>query len=166
MVGLRFYASKCTVENGGRSHLHSELSFLHPSVVDIIEFIHRPVYKNKSFLHTKYIEKGLSLGGIAALTFSSKDIIRRSLRSHGIPLREDTKVQRQRVRPPFGFKLYQRKQVPDPEQQKTVSLILSLREKGMSTPEIAGILTEMKIPTKQWKQKWHPEMVRRIVMRA
>jgi hypothetical protein len=130
---------------------------------DFIEFVHTPLYKSREFLQQKYVDEGLSLSEIAQLTFSSKDIIRRSLKSQGFVLRTNTKLQRQRLRPRFGFKRVGRKLVPEVAQQATISLIMNLRRKGLSTPQIADILTSTKIVTKQAHLKWHPEMVRRII---
>lgn len=48
-------------------------------------------------------------------------------------------------------------------EQRVVLIIKELHEKGLSLREIAKILEEMKIVTKNLGRRWHQEMVRRIL---
>lgn len=49
------------------------------------------------------------------------------------------------------------------QESRVIGMIKHLRLEGLTYRKIAEILTEMKIPTKKRGQKWHPEMVRRIL---
>ena len=61
-----------------------------------------PLYKNKSFFHENYIEKGLSLRQIAKLTASSKTTIREALASYNIPIRKKGSCYNNPHFPKFG----------------------------------------------------------------
>lgn len=39
-----------------------------------------------------------------------------------------------------------------------------MRSQGMSLRSIAKTLNELKVPTKNKGKKWHPEMVRRVLV--
>jgi hypothetical protein len=58
----------------------------HHELTDIIGFDPIPLYKNKSFLHQKYVVEGLSLAQISSQIFSSKETVRENLIRFGIPL--------------------------------------------------------------------------------
>jgi hypothetical protein len=57
-------------------------------ITDIIGFSPVPLYKDKSFLHQKYVVEGLSLAQISSQIFSSKEAVRQNLIRFGSPLRE------------------------------------------------------------------------------
>jgi hypothetical protein len=56
-------------------------------VVDTLEFLAKPRFKDKAFLHQKYIVKRLSSRQIADLYFSSRPTISKYLKIHGIAIR-------------------------------------------------------------------------------
>jgi hypothetical protein len=58
-------------------------------------------------------------------------------------------------------------QVVDYKKELTIiNAIKLMEENGNSLRMICKTLTAMKIPTKQKGQKWHPEMIRRILDRS
>ena len=66
---------------------------------------------------------------------------------------------------PLGFQRQGDRLVPDPQEEKTVRLILTLRGQGYSYRAIAAELRRRRIPTKRGG-KWEAATVRRVVLRV
>jgi len=142
----------------------SRIKFPPLELIDTIDFSHTPPYRQPGFLHQKYVKEGLSIGQIAAKIPSSKEAVRKGLIRAGIPIREPHKPHGHPSRPRYGQKIRKGKEEPHRYEQHIIEAIIDMRAKGLSLREIAKILTQMKIPTKERGKGWHPEMVKRIIV--
>ena len=125
---------------------------------DTIEFICKPLYQDKSFLHHLYIEKGLTIEQIAAKIVSSKNAVRDGLLKFDIPIREN--------KPPrFGEKKVKGEVKNKLSEKRIIEAIVDMRKKGMGLRMIANMLTKMKVPTAKGGKKWYPEVIKRVLMR-
>lgn len=126
----------------------------------------QPLYKDKIFVHQKYVIEGLSIKEIALQVFSSKEAIRGALRRFDIPIREAHKPHHGRVSSPsYGTKLRSGRASPHVAEQQMIATIKELRAQGLTLRKVAEILTNMGVPTKKRGKSWHPEMVKRILDR-
>lgn len=119
--------------------------------------------KNPFFLQENYLEKGLSIAQIAAMTFSSKGTVRAALKEHKIPTREQHLPHGRNSQPRFGKKYWQGKLISDKIELKVIRAILDYKKQGMGLRQTARMLNNLNIATKCKSSKWHPEMVRRII---
>ncbi|GEM_PF-2934579 len=76
--------------NGGSTEPSYEPSFPNAYLTDTIKFIFKKPTLEKSFLHEKYVIEDLSSKEIADITFSSRPVIIKLLKQHGIPLKTFT----------------------------------------------------------------------------
>jgi hypothetical protein len=150
-------------QNGGSDEHSFERIFPPLQPIVIKEFIHTPLYKNKNFLHENYVEKGLSIGQISKMIFSSKEAVRNGLMKHGIEIREKSQHHGNPAQPKFGHRKVKKSLVDHKVEQKTIEAITQMKEEGLSLRAIARCLNQMKVPTKKRGKSWHPEMVRRIL---
>ena len=120
---------------------------------------------NKAVLHQKYAVEIRSMRQIAAEFASSKTAIRNALVRFEIPLRDRARNPHRLHNLPFGKKLVKGKVVDYEREQEVIRSILKMRGNGLSNTLIAQAFTAMKIPTKKRRLKWHPEMVRQILLR-
>ncbi|MBT7567287.1 hypothetical protein HN630_00090 [archaeon] len=127
------------------------------------EFIYIPLYKDKSFLHQKYVVEGLSIDQISQQIFSSKEVVRSWLMRHEIDVREQGHHHGRPAQPRYGQKMRKGQAVIHQIEQRAVNTIKDLKQEGLSLRKIAKILDQMKIPTKCRGKKWHPEMVKRVL---
>ena len=139
--------------HGGPSRSLYQNLFPPGKIVDSLSVSVFPAYKNRDFLHQKYVVEGLSIAQIAEQIGSSKSAIQKSLVRFGIPIRV----------PHQNHQTIRKKQ---PRQVSRADLVAAesinaLKGKGLSLREIADVLTKMKVPTPAGGKKWHPEMVRR-----
>ena len=126
----------------------------------------QPLYKDKAFVHQKYVIEGLSIKEIAREIFSSKAAISNALRRFDIPVREAHKPHNGRVSSPsYGTKLRSGRASPHVAEQQMIETIKELRAQGLTLRKVAEILTNMGVPTKKRGKSWHPEMVKRILDR-
>ena len=126
-----------------------------------------PLYKNRGFVHQKYVVEGLSIKEIASEIFSSKEAVRNALRRFEIPVREAHKPHNGRVScQKYGTKLRSGRASPHVAEQKMIETIKELRAQGMTLRKVAEILSNMGVPTKKRGNRWHPEMVKRILDRS
>jgi hypothetical protein len=49
-------------------------------------------------------------------------------------------------------------------EQRVVDSVRQMKAEGLSLRAIARCLNQMKVPTKMRGKKWHPEMVKRILL--
>ena len=135
-------------------------------LIDFVEFIHTPLWKSKTFLTEKYVEKGLSIAQIAAETLSSKSTIRRALVEFKIPVREKGKPGLRPAQAPYGYRRQNGLLVPHLGEQRVIDAVKRMSRDGLSYRKICDFLTGIGIPTKNRGKKWQPEMVRRLLMRS
>jgi hypothetical protein len=122
-------------------------------------------FKNKSFLHQKYIEEGLSCSEIAEQIFSARTTVLKYLKIHNIPIRE-VGINQKRVRGlAFGQKIQGRITAKHQKELSAIEKMKELRDKGFSYWKIADILNAMKIPTKTRRGKWHARTIHAILVK-
>ena len=140
--------------------LHPEISI--KSVINT-----RSPLNDPNVLHQLYIENRLSQRQMAGLFASSKTAVQRALIRFNIKTNPTGKT----IRPHptntlYGKKIVNEALVDHPEEQKTIGLILGLKNAGGSNRAIAVHLNERGIPTKKKSSKgWHHEMIRQILTR-
>jgi transposase len=124
----------------------------------------QPQYKDKSFVHQKYVVEGLSIREIAAEILSSKEAVRNALKRFDIPARDAHIPHHGRLSSPkYGSKLRSGRASPHVAEQQMIETIKALRSQGLTLRKVAEILTSMGVPTKKRGKSWHPEMVKRIL---
>ena len=139
--------------------------FFPPSNILIISDISDdPPFKNKSFLHQKYVEEGLSCDEIAEQIFSARTTVLKYLRIHGIPIREVGSNQKRVRGLAFGQKIQGRITAGHQKELNAIVKMKELRDKGFSYWKIADIIIAMKIPTKNRRGKWHARTVLSILV--
>jgi hypothetical protein len=109
--------------------------------------------------------EGLSIAQISSQIFSSKEAVRENLHRLGIPLREPHRPHGRPARAAYGEKKREGKLVSHLAEKRIVAAILDLKKQGLSLRQISGFLSKMKVPTKRRGKSWHPEMVKRILVR-
>jgi hypothetical protein len=137
--------------------------FPQPKTVIISDIKHIPLFRNKFFLHQKYVVEGLSIAQIAEEIFSSKEAVRKGLQKTGIEVREAHQPHGRQSQPKFGAKRFGGKVTEHKTEQKVIDAIEEMRRNKMGLRQIARCLSQMGVPTKCKGVKWHPEMVRRII---
>ncbi len=80
-----------------------------------------------------------------------------------IPLREACDPHGRQSQPRYGERRLNGRVVAYQAEQKVVTAVRQMREQGLSLRQIAKNLSAMGIPTKCSGQKWHPEIVRRLL---
>ncbi|MBT4792995.1 MAG: hypothetical protein HON90_15570 [Halobacteriovoraceae bacterium] len=151
-------------ENGGLPNLKSQLEFPPLQLIVKKEFFPKPRYKDKDFLHRKYVLEGRSVRQIADEIFSSREAVRVNLMKHGVKLREPNQHHGRPAQIKYGHKAFKNEVVEHFKEQRVVRAVNEMKEQGMSLRAIARSLQELKIPTKCRGKSWHPEMVKRIIV--
>jgi hypothetical protein len=134
-----------------------------PQLLDYIDFTYEPLWKDRIFLHQKYVLEGLSIAQIAAQILSSREAVRIGLVEHKIKRRLQGKPGLRPAQLPYGYRLSKGVMVPHLGEQRVVSLIRKMSADRLSYRKICEFLTSVGVPTKNRGQSWHPEMVRRIL---
>jgi hypothetical protein len=132
-------------------------------VVDSIRLVKPPTWRNKSFLHQKYVQEGLSIRQISDLVVSSKEGVRAEILRQGIPLREKSQHHGHPAQPRFGRRVIKGTVIEHKAQQRVVDSVRQMKQEGLSLRAISRCLDQMKVPTKMKGKKWHPEMIKRIL---
>ena len=132
-------------------------------ITDMIGFNPIPRYKEKSFLHQKYVVEGLSIAQIASHIFSSQEAVRANLIRFKIPLREPHKQHGRPSQPKYGQKVRNGKVITHLAERRVIEAVLDMRRNNLSLPQIAKFLTKFGVPTKQRGVAWHPQMVKRLL---
>ncbi len=125
--------------------------------------MHTPCFRNFDLLHQKYLVEGLSLRQIATDFLSSKEAVRKGLLDFGIPLREAHQPHGRQSQTKYGSIRKSGVLADQKQEQRIIRAVRELRERGLSLRQIASTLSTMGIPTKCQGQKWHPQMVSRIL---
>jgi transposase len=150
-------------EDGGPLHSESKITRPPLEVIDSIRLFEPQTWRNKSFLHQKYVLEGLSIRQIAVLVFSSKESVRTELRKANIQLRDKSNHHGHPSQLKFGQRVVKGKAIEHKAEQRVVESVRQMKREGLSLRAIARCLDQMKIPTKNRGKKWHQEMVRRIL---
>lgn len=122
-------------------------------------------FKDKSFLHQKYVVEGLSCEEISSQIFSARTTVLKYLKIHGIPVREVGSNQKRVRGLAFGRKVKERGLAEHKREMEALKKMRDLRERGFSYWKIAEILNTMKVPTKTRREKWHARSVHAILNR-
>ena len=154
-----FFKSKI----GGPSELSPVLIVPPLELLDYVGFVHTPRYKDKAFLHQKYVVEGLSIAQIAAQISSSKEAVRCGLVAAGIPIREAHKPHGRPAQPRFGKRVVAGKTQAHIAETRVVKAVVDMRAQGMTLRQIAAFLSQIGVPTKCRGKGWHPQMVSRIL---
>jgi len=145
-------------ENGFSSTLY---------VKDSIEFLAKPRFKDKAFLHQKYVVEKLSSQQIADLCFSSRPTISKYLRLHKIPLRDSNdRLAINKGQLAFGERSSNGAICQNQSELRVVKLICDLRKKGYSLRQIAAWLDARGIKTKNRSGPWTAASILKIHRRA
>lgn len=140
---------KTLKKSGGPSRSQTKIIRPPLEVIDSLRLFHPQTWRNKSFLHQKYVLEGFSIRQIAELVVSSKEAVKTEILKQGIPLRKKSQHHGRPAQTKFG--------------QRVADSVKPMKTEGLSLRAIARCLDLMKIPTKMRGKKWHPEMVKRIL---
>lgn len=132
---------------------------------DTIGFIWRPLFKDPTFLHQKYVVERLSAEEVAVQSFSSKSTVLKHLKTFGIPSREVNPGVRRRRCVSYGQRMADRQLVEHQREQVALQRMSDLRAKGFAFESIAEVLNSMKIRTKTGRGRWHRKTVQAILAR-
>jgi hypothetical protein len=117
-------------------------------VIDTIDFIHEQLWKDKDFLHQKYVLEGLSIAQIAAQILSSREAVRMGLIEHGIKRKGQGKPGLRPAQVPYGYRLSNGVMVPHLGEQKVISSVKKMSNEGLSYRKICEFLISVGVPTK------------------
>lgn len=119
---------------------------------------------NPDVLHRKYIDEGLSLRQIANQEMSSKESVRSALLRSDVKLRGKSRHHGNPGQLKYGMKRKGQHQSEHKQETRVIYAVRQMRDEGLSFRAIARCLDQMKVPTKNKGRKWHPEMVRRVLV--
>lgn len=134
-------------------------------VVDTIDFIHEPLWKDKDFLHQKYVIEGRSIRQISEEILSSRAAVRDRLIEFGIKRKAQGKPGLRPAQVPYGYRLSNGMMVPHLGEQRVLASVKKMVGEGLSYRKVCEFLTSVAVPTKKRGQRWHPEMIRRLLQR-
>ena len=157
------------LNNGGPSGLGTNCFLADakkPHLVDIIDFIHTPLWKDKSFLEQKYVKEGRSIAQIAAEILSSKSTVRDALVKFGFKLREQGKPGLRPAQVPYGYRMADGLIVQHLGEQRVIVSVKKMIDGGLSYRKVCEFLTSIGVPTKNKGKSWQPEMIRRLLKRG
>jgi predicted transcriptional regulator len=136
-------------------------------VVDTIEFLTKPPFKDKAFLHQKYVVEKLTSDEIAKLCFSSRPTISKYLKLHRITVRQAEERQAlNKGQLALGEKRYKGSVQKNWAEIKIVEQILDLRSQGYSYRQVAAWLDAKGIKTKNERGSWQATTIMKIAKRA
>jgi hypothetical protein len=133
--------------------------------VETLDFQYEFPWKDKDFLHQKYVIEQRSIAQIAAETLSSREAIRSALIDFGIKRRPIGKPGLRPSQVPYGYRKSDGLMVPHLGEQRVLAAVKKMVQDGMSYRQICEFLTSVGVPTKNRGQRWHPEMVSRLIKR-
>ncbi len=113
-------------------------------------------------LREKYSEKGQTVYEIAKEISCSRSTVENRLNRFGIETRP-RKGSLHKRQPRYGEKVVRGEKVDHLAEVRVIKSILQMRETGLSLRQIAKVLDELKVLTKQKGKGWHPEMISRIL---
>lgn len=117
------------------------------------------------YVQLQYTQNGLNMIQIAKLLNTSRHKIKASLVRSGVEFDLSAKQKEALRHKKYGYKRECKKTVEHKAEQRAIDAIREMRNKGLSYQEIADILHQMKVPTKQSGKKWSKGMVRNIYLK-
>ena len=136
-------------------------------MVDTIEFLAKPRFKDKAFLHQKYVVERLSTEQIAGLCFSSRPTISKYLKLHKIPIRKhEERLLLNKGQLALGERRLRGSIQHNKSEQQTIRTIVGLRSQGYSYHQVAAWLDAKSIKTKNEQGLWKATTVMKIFKRA
>ena len=143
---------------------NSKQTFLPPiQLTKIIEVSEPEVYKNKIFLHQKYVVERLSVREISTLIFSSRSVVAKYLKLHEIPLRPNEIENKNKSQLRYGEAWKKRLVTVNRKEAENIEKMQKLRDQGFSYWKIADIFNSLGIKTKTGAGKWHARSVQKVV---
>lgn len=143
----------------------SSKSALEAQTIDTIDFNFEALWKDKDFLHQKYVIQGLSIAQIAGQILSSREAVRAGLIGAGIKRKRVGEAGKNPAQAPYGFRKLEGVLVAHLGEQRVIQSIRKMSNSGLSYRMICEFLTSIKVPTKNRGKSWQPEMIRRILTR-
>lgn len=136
--------------------------FCPPEQIQVITHIkHVSLLKIKNFLHKKYIEEGLTINQIAAITLSSRSTVTKYLRAAEITIR----AEEHRVGgTTYGERKIKGRYVPHQKELELMQKMKNLKQQGLNFQQIANVLQGLDLPTKRGG-KWTRRTVQQILKR-
>jgi hypothetical protein len=135
-------------------------------LIDTIDFLSKPIFKDKAFLHQKYVVEKLSMKQIAELCSSSRPTVSKHLKIHGIAARSHhERIKLNKGQLAVGERRWRGAIQQNKAEGRIVSLILDLRGKGYSYRQIAAWLDAKGIGTKNGRGAWQAVTVMKIYKR-
>jgi|GEM_PF-2944981 len=134
--------------------------------IDIVEFLRRPLYRDRGFLHACFVEKSESPRYIAKKIGCSISTINNTLNSMDLlryEITESNHTLLSRGNPPYGKKKIKGVLVDHLGERKVLKRILELRNDGVSYNNIAKYLNKLKVPTKKKQGEWCAATIQKIV---
>lgn len=144
----------------------SSKAALEAQVIDTIDFNFEPLWKDKHFLHQKYVLEGLSIAQIAGQILSSREAVRMGLIEFGLKRKRQGEAGQNPAQAPYGFRKVEGKLILHLAEQRVVQSVKKMSESGLSYRTICEFLNSIKVPTKNRGKSWQPEMVRRLLSRS
>ena len=143
------------------------LNFFPPGIFSMISTINTiPLFKNKEFLHQKYMVEKLTCEEIAKEIVSARSTVLKYLKLYNIPVREVGSNQTRKRGLAYGIKCVKKNELEHKREIENIFKMRELRDKGFSYHKIAAIFNSMKIPTKIRKGKWHSKCIYNILHRV
>ncbi len=115
-------------------------------------------------IREKYEQEGLSIAQISSQILCSKDAVRHALKAEGVVIREPGKHHGHPSQPKYGDHYRNGKLIRHLGETRVRRTVLEMKEAGLSLRQIAKFLDQIGVPTKCRGKKWHPEMVKRILL--
>lgn len=134
-------------------------------LIDTIDFVYSNPWRNKTFLHQKYVVEGLSITQIAKQILSSREAVRKGLIEHGIKRKRRGAVGNRVAQVLYGYRRSNGALIPNLDEQQVIATVKKMSKNGLSFRKICDFLTSVGVPTKNKGRKWQPEMIRRILIR-
>lgn len=145
-------------------HLHGKTTdFPLAEVVMILNICDLPPYKNRFFLHQKYVVEKLTCEEIAKEIFSARTTVLKYLKLFNIPVREVGNNQKRKRGLAYGKKIRNRHMEDYTREQENIKKMKELRDKGFSYHKIADVFNALKVPTKTRSGKWHSKTIFNIL---
>jgi IS30 family transposase len=121
------------------------------------------LYRDKDFLHQKYVIEGLSAAQISSEIGSSKSAILTRLRAFGLIIRDKSQHHGHPAQPRYGQKIIKGRVVTHKGEQEVIAWVQELRKEGLTLRQIADLLKAKGILSKRKSMTWHPQMIRRML---
>ncbi len=138
-----------------------------PKYFSLYSSICKPkVLIDDDYVHQKYVVEGLNMSQIAREINTSRQAIRERLLKMGVTLRSKIDQKHNQKHNKYGYKRVKGQTIGHKSELRAASIILEMRQKGLSFQDIANILHEIKIPTKKKGKRWTKGMVRNIFFKS